>query len=73
MSNAGRSSNKDGGVDDDIDNLMDKYDGQESAAAKKKTEKKVAQLKKVEKFKEHNNSFASSDIKLSDEYKNIRV
>jgi hypothetical protein len=29
-------------VDDDIDNLMDKYDGQESAAAKKKTEKKVA-------------------------------
>jgi hypothetical protein len=39
IDNAGKS--KDGGVDDDIDNLMDKYDGQESAAAKKKTEKKV--------------------------------
>ena len=28
-------------VDEDIDSLMDKYDGQESAAQKAKTEKKV--------------------------------
>jgi hypothetical protein len=42
INNAGMHKDaKDSVVDDDIDNLMDKYDGQESAAAKKKTEKKV--------------------------------
>ena len=41
INNAGKSKDAKESVDDDIDNLMDKYDGQESAAAKKKTEKKV--------------------------------